>query len=68
MGLMNQPSTPPSPRPLPSRAREKLYVQDMNFDKLYYKKMGNVKYTNCLVCVNTLGVVFFGEKISSGFG
>jgi len=27
----------------PLRAREKLYVQDMNLNKLYYKKTGNVK-------------------------
>jgi hypothetical protein len=46
MGLMNQTSTSSSPLPLSSRAREKLYVQDMNFNKLYYKKIGNVKYNS----------------------
>ena len=45
-GSMNQTSTSPSPRPLPSRAKDKLYVQDMNLNKLYYKKMGNVKYNS----------------------
>ena len=35
-----------SPLPLLPRAREKLYVQETNFNKLYYKKMENVKYNS----------------------
>ena len=32
------------------------------------KRMVQDKLIEHRVCVNTLGVVFFGEKISSGFG
>jgi len=42
--LMNQTPTSPPLQSSPSKGREKLYVQDMNLNKLYSKKMGNVKY------------------------
>ena len=29
---------------LPLNGEGEMYVQDMNLNKLYYKKMGNVKY------------------------
>jgi len=35
---------------------------------VYNGKWDFVEVENAIVCVNTLGVVFFGEKISSGFG
>jgi hypothetical protein len=41
------------------------------FPKSYFKYITPpkaVKRFEIIVCVNTLGVVFLGEKISSGFG
>ncbi|MBU4510106.1 hypothetical protein KJ830_03555 [bacterium] len=31
-------------------------------------RLGGIQFRKSGVCVNSLGVVFFGEKISSGFG
>ncbi len=48
-----------------------LYCRIPFYQYLYIYYIGNYKFVNLPkseVCVNLLGVVFFGEKIFSGFG